>query len=247
MNLIICKTFEEMSEKAADIIARQLIEKSDSHIGVTTGATPVLAYKNLCEKYQDGLISFAKAHLYNLEELTGLSKEHPESCWQYLHHHLTDHVDLPEENLHMPDGTETDYEKECGKYDELLDSVPEGRLDLFFMGLGGNGHIGCNEPEEELVLNTHIAYLADSTRQAAVREFGDISLVPEAATAMGLKPLFYAKHVLMVVNGRGKAEALKKMFSGKITTMCPASLLQLHPNVTVVVDEEAACLLKEGK
>lgn len=243
MKLIICDSFEAMSVTAAKAFAEAFRKKPDGHIGLTTGATPVGFYAELVKMYREEKLSFAQAHFYNLEEMTGLPASNPHSCYSYLREHLTDHVDLPSGNLILPNGIAEDAEAECARYGALLDGLPSGRLDIQVLGIGANGHIGCNEPEEKLYAECHKAKLREGTIAASVPEFGSIEKVPPYTTALGMRHILQASKILMLANGSRKAHAVKGMLSGRISTDCPASFLQCHPDVTVILDQEAAAEL----
>ena len=242
MKIIRAKDYQDMSHKAANIIAAQVTLKPDCVLGLATGGTPVGAYADLVERYNKGDLDFSEVTTVNLDEYRGLPKEHPESYWSFMHRNLFDHVNVPAESIHLPDGTNPDAEDACKKYNEIIHSV--GGIDLQLLGLGPNGHIGFNEPSDAFDLETHCVDLTAATIEANKRFFdGNEDLVPKQAYTMGIKTIMQARKVLVVVNGKAKAEAVKAMITGPVTPACPGSILQMHPDCTVVADEEALSLL----
>jgi len=242
MKIIRAKDYQDMSHKVANIIAAQVTLKPDCVLGLATGGTPVGAYADLVERYNRGDLDFSEVTTVNLDEYRGLPKEHPESYWSFMHRNLFDHVNVPAESIHLPDGTNPDAEDACKKYNETIHSV--GGIDLQLLGLGPNGHIGFNEPGDAFELETHCVDLTAATIEANKRFFdGNEDLVPKQAYTMGIKTIMQARKVLVVVNGKAKAEAVKAMITGPVTPACPGSILQMHPDCTVVADEEALSLL----
>lgn len=228
MEVKIFNSYEQMSQSAADFVAAQLLLKPDSQMGLTAGNTPVGMYDKLVKLYEDGRISFAKASFYNLEEYIGLGREHKDSCYQYLFQHLISRVDANSKKLILPDGLASDILHESEKYDALFSSLPDGRLDMQIIGIGPDGHIGCNRPAEKLIASCHNV------------DFGPDSY---NVIAMGMRSIMLSKRILLLANGSGKAHAVADMCGGKITTFVPATFLQLHPDVTVLLDREAAAEL----
>ena len=231
-----------MSRKAANIISAQVIMKPDCVLGLATGGTPVGTYEKLVERYNEGDLDFSEVTSVNLDEYRGLPKEHPESYWSFMHKNLFDKVNIRPEAIHLPDGTNPDAADACKKYNEIIHSV--GGIDLQLLGLGPNGHIGFNEPGKAFELETHCVDLTEATIEANKRFFdGNVDLVPKQAYTMGIRTIMQARKVLMVVNGAGKAEIVKKAFFGPVTPEVPASILQLHPDFILVADEEALSLI----
>ena len=242
MKIIRTKDYADMSRKAANIISAQVIMKPDCVLGLATGGTPVGTYEKLVERYNEGDLDFSEVTSVNLDEYRGLPKEHPESYWSFMHKNLFDKVNIRPEAIHLPDGTNPDAVDACKKYNEIIHSV--GGIDLQLLGLGPNGHIGFNEPGEAFELETHCVDLTPATIEANKRFFdGNVDLVPKQAYTMGIKTIMQARKVLMVVNGTGKAEIVKKAFFGPVTPEVPASILQMHPDFTLVGDEEALSLI----
>ena len=242
MKIIRAKDYKDMSRKAANIISAQVIMKPNCVLGLATGGTPVGAYAQLVEWYNKGDLDFSEVTTVNLDEYRGLPKEHPESYWSFMHKNLFDHVNIRPEAIHLPDGTNPDAADACAKYNDIIHSV--GGIDLQLLGLGPNGHIGFNEPGEAFELETHCVDLTPATIEANKRFFdGNVDLVPKQAYTMGIRTIMQARKVLMVVNGVGKAEIVKKAFFGPVTPEVPASILQLHPDFILVADEEALSLI----
>ena len=242
MKIIRAKDYKDMSRKAANIISAQVIMKPNCVLGLATGGTPVGAYAQLVDWYNKGDLDFSEVTTVNLDEYRGLPKEHPESYWSFMHKNLFDKVNIRPEAIHLPDGTNPDAADACKKYNEIIHSV--GGIDLQLLGLGPNGHIGFNEPHDAFDLGTHCVDLAQETIEANKRFFdGNVDLVPKQAYTMGIRTIMQARKVLMVVNGAGKAEIVKKAFFGPVTPEVPASILQMHPDFTLVGDEEALSLI----
>ena len=242
VKIIRTKDYADMSRKAANIISAQVIMKPDCVLGLATGGTPVGIYEKLVERYNEGDLDFSEVTSVNLDEYRGLPKEHPESYWSFMHRNLFDHVNIDPAHINLPDGTNMDAEVECKRYDEVIRSV--GGVDLQLLGIGHDGHIGFNEPHDAFDLGTHCVDLAQETIEANKRFFdGNVDLVPKQAYTMGIRTIMQARKVLMVVNGAGKAEIVKKAFFGPVTPEVPASILQLHPDFILVADEEALSLI----
>ena len=242
VKIIRTKDYADMSRKAANIISAQVIMKPDCVLGLATGGTPVGTYEKLVERYNEGDLDFSEVTSVNLDEYRGLPKEHPESYWSFMHRNLFDKVNIDPAKINLPDGTNPDAEDACAKYNQIIHAV--GGIDLQLLGLGHDGHIGFNEPGEAFELETHCVDLTPATIEANKRFFdGNEDLVPKQAYTMGIRTIMQARKVLMVVNGAGKAEIVKKAFFGPVTPEVPASILQLHPDFILVGDEEALSLI----
>ena len=242
MRLIRAKDYNDVSRKAANIIAAQIYLKPDCVLGLATGSSPVGTYKELIAKYEAGDLDFSKVRTVNLDEYVGLTKDHDQSYAYFMRSNLFDHVNIDQNNCNIPNGMNPDAEAECARYDAVIDAF--GGADLQLLGLGPNGHIGFNEPGEAFELETHCVDLTQETIEANKRFFdGNVDLVPKQAYTMGIKTIMQARKVLMVVNGTGKAEIVKKAFFGPVTPEVPASILQMHPDFTLVGDEEALSLI----
>ena len=230
-----------MSRKAANIISAQVIMKPDCVLGLATGSTPIGLYQQLVAWYEKGDLDFSEARTVNLDEYKGLSRENDQSYYYFMHHNLFDHVNLPAENSHLPNGMEPDSDKECRRYSELIRSM--GGVDLQLLGIGHNGHIGFNEPGDAFDNDVHCVNLTQSTIEANKRFFASADDVPKQAYTMGIKTIMQANKILMVASGEDKAEIVKRAFFGPITPEVPASVLQLHNDVTLVGDEAALSLI----
>ena len=241
MRIIVAKDYKDMSRKAANIISAQIITKPDCVLGLATGSSPIGTYDQLVEWYEKGDLDFSKVSSVNLDEYRGLDHEHDQSYYYFMHEHLFDRVNIDPANTNVPDGTEPDADKECKRYEELIASY--GGVDLQLLGLGHNGHIGFNEPAPAFDKVTHCVDLTESTIEANKRFFASADDVPRQAYTMGIGTIMKAKKILVVVSGADKADIVAKAFYGEVTPEVPASILQFHPDVTVVVDEAAAAKL----
>ncbi len=241
----ICKAtdYEDMSRKAANIISAQIILKPDSVLGLATGSTPIGTYKKLVERYEKKDLDFSMITSVNLDEYRGLPRENDQSYYYFMHENLFDHVNINPENTHLPDGTEPDSDRECTRYEELIRSL--GGVDLQLLGLGHNGHIGFNEPGDFFDKETHCVNLSERTIEANKRFFASADDVPKQAYTMGIKTIMQAKQILIVVSGEDKADIVRDAFFGPVTPKVPASILQMHSNVTVVADAAALSKIPE--
>ncbi|CAM4360210.1 glucosamine-6-phosphate deaminase [Paenibacillus tarimensis] len=221
---------------AARLITQLLQEKPDCTLGFATGSTPIGIYEQLVSLYSQGRVSFAKALSFNLDEYVGLSGSHPQSYRQYMLQHLFRHTDFNPRNIYIPDGMAADLEAECQRYDSLLEEHP---IDLQLLGIGHNGHIGFNEPGHALTARTHLVTLEPETRAANARFFHSEDEVPRQAITMGMGSILKARSILLVVTGADKAAVVSEALAGSISTACPASLLQTHADVTVLLDRDA--------
>lgn len=243
MRIYEVKDYQEMSRKAANIMFAQMIQKPDSVLGLATGSTPVGIYRQLVEWYQKGDLDFSKIRSVNLDEYKGLSADNDQSYAYFMRKNLFDHVNINPENTNIPNGLEEDAQKECGRYNSVIQEL--GGIDLQLLGIGNNGHIGFNEPGEVFEAETHCVALTENTIQANARFFEKIEDVPRFAYSMGIKNIMQARSILLVASGESKAEALEKTIYGPISPAVPASILQLHNQVFIVADEAALSLVKE--
>lgn len=241
MQLFRVKNSSDMSKKAAAILAAQIILKPSSVLGLATGSTPIETYRLLVEKYEAGELDFSRASSVNLDEYKGLSAKHPQSYRYFMNVHLFDHINLPGERTFVPNGLETNSDIACSLYDAMIQSL--GGIDLQLLGIGGNGHIGFNEPGDCFVKNTHLVTLTEETRRANARFFSSPEEVPTHAYTMGIGNIFSSKKILLLASGISKAQALYDTVCGPITPLVPASVLQLHPDVTIIADEDASSLI----
>ncbi len=232
--------YEQMSQRAAKIIADLVAEKPDCVLGLATGSSPIGTYQELVRRNKEEGLSFAKVSSANLDEYVGLSGDHDQSYRYFMNTNLFDHVDIDKTKTHVPNGLAEDAKAEGTAYDAMVRSM--GGTDLQLLGLGHNGHIGFNEPGDAFIKETHEVDLTRSTIEANARLFDSIDEVPRKAITMGMGTIMNAKKILVVVNGEGKAKAVKDSFFGPITPQVPASILQLHADVTVVADEAALSL-----
>lgn len=241
MNVMIYKDKETASRAAATIIASQILQKPNSVLGLATGGSPVLTYQNLVKLYEEGVISFSDVISFNLDEYIGLDQEHHQSYYAFMKENLFSFVDIDEEQFFVPSGVAVDVEQECYDYEQKIELY--GGIDLQLLGIGGNGHIGFNEPSDYFAPTTHVVDLADETIEANSRFFTSKDEVPTKAISMGTGSIMKARKILLLAFGESKADAVAAMINGKISPQCQASLLQVHPDVTVLVDEEAAAKL----
>ena len=241
--MIICraKDYEELSRRAANIISAQIIMKPDCVLGLATGGSPVGTYKELIKRYEMGDLDFGQVTSVNLDEYKGLSPENDQSYRYFMNVNLFDHVNIDKSRTYVPDGLEPDAAKACADYNAIIDAV--GGIDLQLLGLGHNGHIGFNEPADAFTLETNCVDLQASTIEANKRFFASEADVPRQAYTMGIGNIMQAKKIVVVVSGKDKAEILRKVVCGPITPQVPASVLQLHPDCTIVADEAALSLL----
>jgi glucosamine-6-phosphate deaminase len=240
MKIIKVKDYNELSSKASSIILDLVKANPEATLGLATGSSPIGLYKNLIAAYKDRKVSFQKVRTFNLDEYCELPKEHFESYYSFMHRNLFDHIDIDEKNINLPSSVGSDLQKLCDEYNNKLNSTT---IDLQLLGIGGNGHIGFNEPGTSFESQTQIIKLAEKTREDNKRFFNSIDEVPRHAITMGIKNIMDAKAIILIATGQGKADAINKLVNGEVHEGFPASILQKHPNVTIIVDEEAASLL----
>ncbi len=243
MRIIRAKDYADVSRKAANIIAAQIYLKPDCVLGLATGSSPVGTYQELIKKYEAGDLDFSRVSTINLDEYVGLSPEHDQSYAYFMRTNLFDHVNIDQSNCNIPSGLNPDAAGECARYDAVIESF--GGADLQLLGLGPNGHIGFNEPNDSFVKGTNHVKLTDETINANARFFANREDVPKYAYTMGIGAIMKAKRVLLVVNGQGKAQAVKDCFFGPIRPQAPGSILQIHPDFTLVADEAALSLVQD--
>ena len=237
MKVIVTKNYDEMSKEAAKILLDQVKKNPHSTLGLATGSSPIGTYQEIIKAYQNGEVSFKNVTTYNLDEYCGIDRNHPQSYYYFMHDNLFNHVDIVEENTHVPYAAPgSDLEAEAKKYTEALNSV---ELDLQLLGIGGNGHIGFNEPGTPFEQETFVVTLAQKTREDNKRFFNSIDEVPTHAMTMGIANIMRAKSILMLISGSAKADTVVNLLKGEITPEFPASVLHNHPNVTVIIDEAA--------
>lgn len=237
MKIIKAKDYDDMSRKAANIISAQVIMKPDCVLGLATGSTPIGMYEKLVEWYNKGDLDFGDVTTVNLDEYRGLPKENDQSYYYFMHSHLFDYVNINPDRTFLPNGMSEDPDAECERYEEVIRAT--GGVDLQLLGMGHNGHIGFNEPGDEFAKGTHCVDLQPRTIEANKRFFASADDVPKQAYSMGIQTIMRAKKILVIVSGEDKSEALKNSIYGPITPQVPGSILQLHPDVTIVADEAA--------
>jgi glucosamine-6-phosphate deaminase len=243
MRLIEAKDYNEMSQKAAEIIIDQVKKKPDSVLGLATGETVLGTYAVVVNDHQQNKTSYQHIHTVNLDEYIGLGPDHPNSYHYYMNHHLFRYIDIPTSQTHIPNGLADDVKTECKRYEELIEKL--GGIDLQVLGIGRNGHIGFNEPGTSFDSTTHIVELAQSTRQANSRFFSRLEEVPTHAITMGIATIMKSKKIILLASGEKKAHIISQLFEGEVTTNIPASILKTHPNVIIIADQEALSLVNE--
>lgn len=237
MKIIVTKNYDEMSKVAGNIIAAQITLKPNSVLGFATGSSPVGTYAELVKKNKNGDIDFSQITTVNLDEYKGLPKEHEQSYIRFMNENLFDHVNIDKANTYLPNGMAEDSDAECERYENLIQSL--GGIDLQLLGMGHNGHIGFNEPSDHFEKTVNCVTLTERTIEANKRFFASADDVPRQAYSMGIGTIMSAKKIVVVVSGEDKAEAMKACLTGPITPAAPGSILQLHPDVTIVCDEAA--------
>ena len=235
MKIITVESYEKLSEMAAEIICNQVNSKPESILGLATGSSPVGAYKKMAELNKEGKVDFSKVISVNLDEYVGLTGDNDQSYRYFMDNNLFKFINIKPENTYVPNGCAEDLAKEGEKYDEHIVSL--GGIDLQLLGIGLDGHIGFNEPDDCFIGPTHEVELDPSTIEANARFFESIDDVPKTAITMGMKSIMQAKKVLLIANGQSKKDIVNKAFYGPITPQVPASILQLHPDVTVIFSE----------
>lgn len=237
MRIYLEADYAAMSRRAANLIAAEVIRRPNCVLGLATGSTPIGTYENLIARNHAGDLSFREVRTVNLDEYKGLAPTHDQSYRYFMQTNLFDHIDILPENTNVPDGLAADADAECARYDALVASL--GYADLQLLGLGRNGHIGFNEPDDHFTKETHVVDLTDSTIDANARFFATRDDVPRQALTMGVGCIMAARRVLLIASGADKADALYSAVCGPISPDCPASILQLHGDVVVVGDEAA--------
>lgn len=241
MKVVICKTYDDVSRESARLVAEQINNKPDTVLGLATGSSPVGMYKELARLNKEGKLDFSKVTSFNLDEYFPIKRSNDQSYYYFMFTNLFNHVNIDKANVNVPNGEVSDPDAECRAYDEKIERF--GGIDLQVLGIGHNGHIGFNEPDDKLIAATHVTSLTESTFKANSGYFENPSDMPMKALTMGLAPIMKAKKIVMVISGKSKAPIVKRMLDGTIGTDCPASVLHMHRDVTVFLDEDAASLL----
>ena len=239
-NVIIRDTYEEVSKEAFAVM-KEVLQKDKPVLGLATGSTPVGLYQEMIRDHKENGTSYKEILTFNLDEYVGIPRDHEQSYYTFMHENLFNFVDIPEENVHVPVGCEEDEEAECVKYETEL---KKHTVDIQVLGIGSDGHIAFNEPGTPFDSETHLMDLEEQTIRDNARFFGgDMDLVPKKAITMGIASIMRAKKIIIIATGANKAQAVKDMLRGPVSTACPASILQQHDDVVVVLDKEAASLL----
>ncbi|WML36930.1 glucosamine-6-phosphate deaminase [Clostridium sp. OS1-26] len=241
MRIIVVENYEEMSKKAAAMMASQIILKPESVLGLATGDTPLGMYRELIRMYNENMIDFSKVKTFNLDEYYGLGKDSNQSYNYYMTNNLFKHINIDKENINIPNGMAKNIEEECISYEKRIKEA--GGIDIQVLGIGVNGHIGFNEPDVNFEAETHLVNLDEKTIESNSRFFKCIEEVPTKAISMGIKTIMHSKKIVLLANGASKADAIAKTVNGKISPEVPASILQLHQDVAIIVDKEAASKL----
>lgn len=238
MKIAVCENYDELSNKAFEVIKEQVVAKPDSVLGLATGSSPVGLYKDMIKDHKENGTSYKDVVTYNLDEYVGIDRNDPQSYYTFMNENLFSGIDIDPKNTHVPYGN---TKEDCEKYEDSVNGV-----DIQVLGIGQNGHIGFNEPGTPFDEPTHIVDLTENTREANARFFdNDIDKVPAQAITQGIGTIMKAKKILLVANGANKADAVKAMIEGPVSVECPASVLQNHPDVVVVIDKEAASKLSK--
>lgn len=238
MRIIVKKNYDEMSAAAARIVAGQIYLKPNSILGLATGSTPEGMYKELIRVHKEVGLDFSSVISFNLDEYVGIKESDPNSYHYFMDKHLFNHINIKRENIYVPDGNMVDVEQECKNYDALIEE--KGGIDLQILGIGNNAHIGFNEPDVKFEAITHKVKLDEGTIAANARFFASADEVPRHAISMGIKTIMRSRKVILMASGANKAKAVRDAIYGPIRPETPASILQLHQDVTVIVDEDAA-------
>lgn len=237
MKVIVCENYEDMSRRTAEIIAKQVKQKPTSILGLATGSTPVRTYELLAEEYRAGKLDFSLVTSFNLDEYYPISPENDQSYRYFMQKNFFNHINIRPDATFVPKGNAENPEEECAAYDAMIDEA--GGIDLQLLGIGRNGHIAFNEPEEALYAGTHVTALTESTVKANSRFFASADDVPRHALTMGVGSIMKAKKILILASGAEKKEAVSALLSGRVTTACPATMLNLHPDVILLCDSAA--------
>lgn len=237
MKIILCENYDEMSQKAAEIVKEQVNSKPNCILGLATGSTPVGMYSCLSEMNKKGEVDFSKVTSFNLDEYYPLSPENDQSYRYFMNKNLFSKINIDIAKTHVPDGLAKNPEKSCKEYDESIEKA--GGIDIQVLGIGQNGHIAFNEPSDELIEGTHLTGLTESTIKANSRFFEKEEDVPTQAVTMGIASIMRAKKIIILANGAAKRDVVNKLIHGGITTNIPASILKVHPDVTLLCDREA--------
>ena len=241
MNVLIFDTEEQIGIAAGNYMCGQVLQKPDSVLGLATGSTPLKPYGQMIDLYKKGVVDFSKVTTFNLDEYVNLDVNDKNSYHSFMHENLFDHINIPEESINLLNGNASDPEKECEEYENKIKKA--GGIDIQLLGIGSNGHIAFNEPSDCFQRWSHVVNLKESTVKDNSRFFKSIEEVPTQAVTMGIGSIMQAKKILIIAIGENKAKAIKQLINGNVTPQCPASVLQFHTDVTLMLDRGAASLL----
>lgn len=241
MNVLVYRTEEQIGIAAGNYMCGQVLAKPDSVLGLATGSTPLKPYGHMIKLYENGAVDFSKVTTFNLDEYCGLDINNPNSYHRFMYDNLFDHINIPKENINFLNGNAENLELECREYEQRIKKA--GGIDIQLLGIGSNGHIAFNEPAESFQRWSHIVALKESTIKDNSRFFKSIEEVPTRAVTMGIGSIMQAKRILIIAIGKNKAKAIKQLIDGNVTPQCPASVLQFHTDVTLMLDRDAASLL----
>lgn len=242
MNVLVFDTEEQIGIAAGYYMCGQVLQKPDSVLGLATGSTPVRAYKHMIQLYRQGAVDFSKVTTFNLDEYCRLDVRDKNSYHSFMYENLFNHINIPEENIHFLNGNAWDLETECKNYEKTIKAA--GGIDIQLLGIGSNGHIAFNEPADAFQRWSHVVNLKESTIQDNSRFFDSIDDVPTQAVTMGIGSIMQAKRILIIALGEKKAKAIQQVIGGQVTPACPASILQFHKDVTLMLDKAAAGLIE---
>lgn len=242
MEVVILPGSRQIASLVADAIEALLREKPDAVLGLATGSSPLPVYDELAARHERGLLDFSRAHGFLLDEYVGLESGHPESYREVIRREFAARVNIAPENIHGPDGAAADLPAACRAYEDAIRE--RGGVDLQLLGIGTDGHIGFNEPGSSLASRTRIKTLIEQTRRDNARFFGSLGEVPHHVVTQGLGTILDSRHAVLVATGAQKAQAVHDLVEGPVAAICPASVLQLHPHASILVDEAAASSLK---
>jgi len=241
MNVVIVRNYHELSVQATQLVADQVANKKNTVLGLASGQTPIGMYQELINMFKRGKIDFSEVVTFNLDEYYGLAPEHPQSYYYYMWNTLFKHINIKKENIYLLNGMPENIKQECNQYEYLIQK--NGGIDLQILGIGDNGHLGFNEPAIGLNSKTHLVNLSEETIQANSHYFNNIQEIPKQAITMGIGTIMKAKKIVLLASGRKKSHAIEKTINGPVSTEVPATILQLHPDVKLLIDKEAASQL----
>ena len=241
MNVLVFDTEEQIGVAAGYYMCGQVLQKPDSVLGLATGSTPLKPYQHMVELYRQGAVDFSKVTTFNLDEYCRLDVKDKNSYHSFMYNNLFNHINIPEENIHFLNGNAWDLDAECKNYEKMIKDA--GGIDIQLLGIGSNGHIAFNEPADAFQRWSHVVRLKESTIEDNSRFFDSKDEVPTEAITMGIGSIMQAKRILIIALGEKKAKAIKQVIDGNVTPHCPASILQFHKDVTLMLDRDAASLI----